>query len=482
MGRMFGAPFHVVGLGIGPLTDPDAKRMAGFIADHAQSIMVRDAESAALAAEICPDPSRVRQAPDTVYALELPSRPEIHRDIAALRKRGYRIIGLNLRPWAHTDEEALRDTLARVLVHHATGEPIAIVGVPMQAGERLDTRVLASVCALVQDSVPALILRAPLTTDELVSALASIDVLVSMRLHACLLAHRLGKPVVGIAYDPKVANHFGELGRSDVCLELPLDSATLARALGRAMGEGVLPQGAIDRIRALEAEAAAALVEICAAIAAEPTRKVVHEIPRIDLEPSPPAPVAPLKPVDRQTQALSWRLSETVYATAGLLRQEDIAPRANTRSLSVWLPSTRPTLGDAMEISSTIDIEGQGDVELALSLIYPYTNARAVGRLRISLEIGGQWRLAQDLASSAAPIQVRVFCNAPCQLPVRLQLHVVRNCFSSMAWPRVSRVELRVDGLTPSAHGCQLRILSSGGVIRELPTPDASAPPAAAGG
>jgi hypothetical protein len=44
-----------------------------------------------------------------------------------------------------------------------------------------------------------------------------------MRLHACLLAHRAGRPVLGLAYDPKVSAHFAEVGRARFAL--PLDAA-----------------------------------------------------------------------------------------------------------------------------------------------------------------------------------------------------------------------------------------------------------------
>lgn len=471
MGRMFDAPFHVVGLGIGPLSDPDAKRMARFIAGHAESIMVRDAESAAFAAEICPFPERVRQAPDVVYALPLDAGARGHDDIEAFRTRGYRVVGLNLRPWAHTDEEALVQTVAAALQRAAAGQPLALIGIPMQAGDRVDPLMLARVAARLGDSLPALVLKAPLTTEELIRALGSIDALISMRLHACLLAHRLGTPVVGIAYDPKVANHFAEIGRSHVCLSLPLEPEALDRAIDVVLAENELPADTDGTLRRLEIEALTALDDVCRKIAAAPSRQVVHEVPRTDA-PVTVAAVAPAmgRPARQPLPPFTSRFCDTIYTAAGAVTVPALLPARTDRTLSVWLPVHAPVAGDAMQVASHIDVQGEGEVELSLALHSAYENPRAAGRMSIFLEIDDRWHLVQDLASSADPIQLRLFCPAPRRISIRLGLHVLRNAFASQAWPRLSRVELRLGDTAASAHGCDMRVVATGGQLRRRPS------------
>lgn len=469
MGRMFDAPFHVVGMGIGPLSDPDAKRMVRFLAGHAESIMVRDAESAAHAAEVCPFPERVRQAPDVVYGLQLPQIPEPD-EVAALRARGYRIVGLNLRPWAHTDEDALVECIATALIDASTQQPIALIGIPMQAGERVDPLMLGRVAARVGDAVPTLVLKAPLSTDALIGVLASLDVLVSMRLHACLLAHRLGRPVVGIAYDPKVANHFAELQRSALCLHLPLVRTELDTALAQALSEHTgLPQATREQLRLLEQGAAQALDEVALLIAAAPNRQAVFEVPRLD-EPdaavvqkvaAQPARSGPALPP--ATQEPVARYTDVSYATAGSVILPAAARKSTAQALLVWLPVDAPTRGDAMEASGYIEVQAQGDVELALTLVSTYENPRALGRVRYVLEIGEDLRIVEDLAADAKPIQLRAFSTGPRRIPVRLSVHVERTCFASSAWPRLSRVELHLRPATASAHGCDLQVFASRG-------------------
>ena len=474
MGRMFDAPFHVVGMGIGPMDDPDAKRMMGFIGGHAESVMVRDAESYAHAIESLPFPERVRQAPDVVYGLELPALP-IPAEVRAFRERGFRVVGLNLRPWAHTDEDALVEQVAQALVGWARREPIAMIGIPMQAGDRVDQAIIGRVAQRIAEQVPSLVLKAPLSTDELIATLASLDALVSMRLHACLLAHRLGRPVVGIAYDPKVANHFAELGRSQVCLPLPLSAERLEAAVTAVAAEREgLPVEAQQRIRVLETAAAEALADVAGRLAATSPRPVVFEVPRLE---SPAGVAAPQKTIPAVAPAASassllvvptpssagMRCTLLSRATSGSVLLPEEAVRPSSSGLRVWLPTEAPTRGDGMEASGVIEVQGQGDVELSMRLVAPYQNQKALGRIRYALELGDRWRLAEDLAAVSSPIQLRLFATAPARIPIRLSIYVERTTFASAAWPRASRVELQLLSAASSEHGCDFRLLASRG-------------------
>ena len=483
MGRMFDAPFHVVGMGIGPLEDADAKRMMGFIGGHAESVMVRDAESYAYAVESLPFPDRVRQAPDVVYGLQLPPLPA-PTEVVAFRERGFRIVGLNLRPWAHTDEDLLVERVAKGLTDWSRHEPIAMIGIPMQAGERVDLSVIGRVARRIAEQVPSLVLSAPLGTDELLATLASLDVLVAMRLHACLLAHRLGRPVVGIAYDPKVANHFAELGRSHVCLRLPLEAERLEMAIAAVAAERHgLPAHARERIRVLEADAAEALNAVAARLAVTRTRPAVFEVPRLE---SPSFATAPSKPstagqppvvaaTGQAESKVGVRCSVLGHVTSGSIVMPEGSSRSTSSGIAVWLPTETPTRGDGMEASGVIEVQGQGDVELAMSLIAPYENQKALGRIRYTLEIDQRWLVSEDLAAAAAPLQLRLFAVAPVRIPVRLSVYVERTTFASSAWRRASRIAFQVKSAEVSAHGCHFRLVTSRGEPVALTHPIAAA-------
>lgn len=472
MGRMFEAPFHVVGMGVGPLEDPDARRMVRFLATQAESIMVRDAESAGLLEESGVPAELVRQAPDVVYGLQLPVLAE-PAEVSALRGQGRRIVGLNLRPWAHVDEDVLVEQVVQALLAAGRAQPLALVGIPMQAGDRVDPMMLARVATRVGEQVPALVLRAPLSPEDLVATLASLDVLVSMRLHACLLTHRLGRPVVGIAYDPKVANHFAELGRAVQCLPLPLPDGGLEQALQAALDEGgQLPVDVLAKIRQLEADASAALDEIAQQVARAPARQVVFEVPRFDGPARAGAPATAVAPkaTPAATPAAVAKITGRTHVTAGAIRMPTGAIMPDD-GLQAWLTVDEPNAGDAMEVAGTIEVQGRGDVELDLVLSSPYKNEKALNHIFYRLEVGDRWRFTEDLAAHDKPVQLRLFVRAPAKIPVRLAVYVERTCFSSSAWPRLSRVGLELGALRSGEHGVRMQLVGSRGRLQRIPAP-----------
>ena len=112
-------------------------------------------------------------------------------------------------------------------------------------------------------------------------ALMACDMLLSMRLHACLVAHRLRKPVVGMVYDPKVANHFEQIGRAHFALKLDAPAAHIADAISAALCEqGQVPVEIHHTLLTLEAKARAALNVTARRIAALPCVNRVFEVPK----------------------------------------------------------------------------------------------------------------------------------------------------------------------------------------------------------
>lgn len=55
----------------------------------------------------------------------------------------------------------------------------------------------------------------PRTLDELWSEVKGAELVVSMRLHGCILAHIAGKPLLALSYDDKVKNLLTDLGQRD---------------------------------------------------------------------------------------------------------------------------------------------------------------------------------------------------------------------------------------------------------------------------
>ena len=256
LGRFFNVPCHVIGMGVGPITTPDAFRMLRFVADLAETIHVRDEPSLALLAKAGVSQGKAFMAPDVVYALKLPSvKPAA--TLRHLKADGYTIVGINLRPWAPCDEADLSARVMQALQVLGPAIKLAIVTLPMQ---NADNTTLAHFVATLPEQVQHVAVKAPLTLDDLLSTLIACDMVIAMRLHTCLLAHRLRKPVIGLAYDPKVDSHFEQVGRSAFAVALDAPARDITKVIRVSLGEeGRLPSETDRTLHTLEGRARAAL-------------------------------------------------------------------------------------------------------------------------------------------------------------------------------------------------------------------------------
>ena len=289
LAHMFGARVHVYGMGVGPLTDPGAQVLVRFVSEHVDSIVVRDPDSAALLRSIDGWTMDVEIAPDPVYALPLPV-DHAENDFAQGMAHGY--VALNLRAWAFADDaylDALRAALVDAHATHGTG----VIGIPMQPK---DEQVLRRFLGTLPAGLPTALL--PWTHDAraALGTLAGARAVVAMRLHTCLLAHRLGRPVVALAYDPKVTAHLREVGRGDFALELTAPDGHIERALAAALSHPELGTATVSAIRELEQAAAAALSTLVRRIVAAPPREAPADLVHPFMPSTETAPAAASTP------------------------------------------------------------------------------------------------------------------------------------------------------------------------------------------
>ena len=224
LARMYGRPFHVFGMGVGPLADPNARQLVRFLGQQAQSIVVRDRESRKLLETIPGWSSKVEDVPDPVYGLELgqPVIPEALREVAGAGA----MLAVNLRPWPAAEHCGLYEHVALALETIARRHGWTLVGVPLQGGSKHDQVVLQRVFAMIRSPNPMIVLDWTEDFSELFGVLGACHGLLAMRLHACLLGHRLGTPTLGIGYDSKVNMHFSDLDLAEQVLPI---SASVCR-------------------------------------------------------------------------------------------------------------------------------------------------------------------------------------------------------------------------------------------------------------
>jgi polysaccharide pyruvyl transferase CsaB len=247
LARALGVRVAWVGVGIGPLERPFARRLAGWTLRLASLVSVRDEESARLAGEIAPG-----------LPVHLVADPSVHNPTRVANPRaergGLAVIVRGPAPRDAGRTAALAQALADA-AGRAAGDGLGPATV-LTFGGPADQLFAARVAGLAATAgTPLSIEPMPPDPAAAIAALSRYTAVVTVRLHGMLLAAMAGTPAVAIAYDPKVTASARRLGMEDQCIALADVSAErILAALDRGMRPDAVAVVA-DRLAALRATA-----------------------------------------------------------------------------------------------------------------------------------------------------------------------------------------------------------------------------------
>lgn len=227
LARLLGKPVQIFAQGIGPLTNRRNRRLATWVLNRVNAITVREAGSNAelvalgvtLPAEVTADP-----------VLGLNSEnidPEIGRKI--LERSDFcftdedKKLGVFIRSWG---DDSFLGELAQALDNLA-GQGWKIAFVPMQFPR--DIAIAKETVKLMQNE--AAIVKEMYNPEEALAIIHQFDVVLGMRLHALIDAAVMGKPLVGLSYDPKVDRFLEQLGQASLLPVAELKAQTLLEVL-----------------------------------------------------------------------------------------------------------------------------------------------------------------------------------------------------------------------------------------------------------
>ena len=189
---------------IGPFETVQGRALARFSMRRARLTMARDSVSAQYAASIGRPVDLLTT--DVAFALPVPARTTT-RDVVL------NISGLLWQPGPHVDWERYRETITRLHAElTAHGRTVSLLA-----------HVIDSAAKLSDNDVPAIDefrrltgtddeVIVPTTLGEVREVVASADVVIGSRMHACLNALSVGTPAIPLAYSRKFAPLLGDLG------------------------------------------------------------------------------------------------------------------------------------------------------------------------------------------------------------------------------------------------------------------------------
>ena len=201
LAKLLGRKVMLYAQGIGPIRSSFARSLTKYVCRKANLITVRDDGSYEELKEMGLPGDRIIVTADAVFSLSA-ERKDIGRQI--LLDNGFSgekpMIGIALRHWP--GEKRFTKVFAEVAMTLRKQYNARIVFVALQFPA--DTQIAEKTASLMDNSEDVIILREGYTTEEYVSIIGNLDLLIGMRLHALVFAALAGVPFLAVSYDPKV--------------------------------------------------------------------------------------------------------------------------------------------------------------------------------------------------------------------------------------------------------------------------------------
>jgi len=226
MAKFMGLRVMLYGNGIGPLAGTRNAQKARRALDVCDYISLRDPESLEYMKTLGVTNPNVALSIDPVFSLDTEditkdkiSENEELSGIFAAQQTRYFII--SLRPWQYNEPNFI-EKMAEVIDYTAEKYNLVPILVPLQ---QMDTIVLRETAKRL--ACKHIFLKRVFGYKTIMAIIARAEFAICMRLHALIYAAGAGLPIIGLVYDPKVANFISYLNETSYVSTSNLDTAKL---------------------------------------------------------------------------------------------------------------------------------------------------------------------------------------------------------------------------------------------------------------
>jgi polysaccharide pyruvyl transferase CsaB len=239
LAAMYQKPLMLYAVGVGPLLSEAGRRLTKLSFEASNVATVRDVESYEVMETLGVDPAKIQVTADPAFNLE----PDIQRAQKVLRsanlpsRDGSPLIAVCVRFWdIYVSLEEWQKKLAQALdqfIERVDGE---VLFIPFQNSEATsdvnDVAIALTIRGMMRNQDRSSILNQEYPPETISGLIASCDFVIGMRYHSVIFSIMNGKPLVGLAYDPKVRHILRQVGMSDYIFDLAtLSSDSLAEAM-----------------------------------------------------------------------------------------------------------------------------------------------------------------------------------------------------------------------------------------------------------
>lgn len=224
--------------GIGPINSNINRKLTAMTLKKAAAIVVRDEASKEFLTEIGLDADKVVVTADPVLRIK-PAPLEIGEEI--LRNEGIEIsheqltVGFAIRERKLNSE--FMDELCQTIEKLVVEKDAQIVLIPFHYSE--DVSVIEEIERRMEGKKELeskiYSVKHKYLTNEMLSIIGNMDLLVGVRLHALIHSAIMNVPMIGISYDPKVNSFLKSIGMKAMCSIYDFDSEDFIEAFDKTI-------------------------------------------------------------------------------------------------------------------------------------------------------------------------------------------------------------------------------------------------------
>lgn len=218
LAKLLGVPTAFYAQGIGPIKGNFGKFLTSWVGKQVDLITLRDEKSLKELLELGIDSQKVVVTADPVLGLSPEGNGEELLEKEGVDLNWRPIVGISLRPWPGEYQQAVieaADYMAKEWQAQIVFLPFHLPGdweVSQEAAKRMKS--------------PSVVLSGKYLPPHYLALLGQVDLLLGMRLHSLIFAARMGVPLVGISYDPKIDRFLEGAGGHPV---LPVETLSFAK-------------------------------------------------------------------------------------------------------------------------------------------------------------------------------------------------------------------------------------------------------------
>jgi len=242
--RIMGKKIYIAYQGIGPINKKQNEILTKFTLNRCKKLWIRDEISINTLREIGVVNPNISLSSDAVFMLKAPSRDQIS---VLLAKAGIRnddgrpIIGISPRRWGTTDKAGVFAKIADECINRFNAK---IVFYAFHKGE--DVKYINEICSRMTNR--AYIVADNYLPSEVMGMMGAMTLNIGVRLHSLIFSAKMGVPLLGISYDPKIDGFLDMLGMSPVCTYEELSKEQIMPAVSWIMKNSFPVEGMLETI------------------------------------------------------------------------------------------------------------------------------------------------------------------------------------------------------------------------------------------